>query len=118
MLHEERRGGQSGNGQLRYQREPHSSGGPGGRRAPGPRVLPYIDEVGGNNNSLDYQFLGVNSSVLVVANKMKLMDLGNKMVQQWTDHTIYGVAELAEGRSYVKKIWRTRSSGQAAAILP
>ena len=65
----------------------------------------YIDEVGGNNNSLDYQFLGVNSSVLVVANKMKLMDLGNTMVQQWTDHTIYGVAELAEGRAYVKKIW-------------
>ena len=65
----------------------------------------YIDYVGGNNNSLDYQFLGVNSSVLVVSNKMKLMDVDNTMVQEWTDQTIYGVAELAQGHAFVKKIW-------------
>jgi hypothetical protein len=66
----------------------------------------YVDEVGGNNNSLDVHFLGVNSSILVVSNKMKLMDGHNKMVQQWMDHTMYGVAELAKGStSYVKKIW-------------
>ena len=66
----------------------------------------YIDEVGGNNNSEDYQFLGVNSSILVVSNKMKTMDANNAAIQLWTDHTIYGVAELAEGNtSYVKKIW-------------
>jgi hypothetical protein len=66
----------------------------------------YVDEVGGNNNSLDFQFLGVNSSILVVSNKMKQMDGNNKMLREWTDHTIYGVAELAKGSaSYVKKIW-------------
>ena len=66
----------------------------------------YIDEVGGNDNSLDYQFLGVNSSILVVSNKMKLMDADNAPIQQWTDHTMYSAADLASGNaSYVKKIW-------------
>ena len=66
----------------------------------------YIDPVGGNDNSLDYQFLGVNSAILVVSNKMKLMDADNKWLRQWTDHTIYSAADLASGNaSYAKKIW-------------
>lgn len=66
----------------------------------------YIDYVGGNNNSLDFQFVGVNSSILVVSNKMKTMNADNEATQLWTDHTIYGAAELAQGSSsYVKKIW-------------
>jgi hypothetical protein len=66
----------------------------------------YIDQVGDSDNSLDYQFLGVNSSMLVVSNKMKLMDADNNMVRQWTDHTMYSAAALASGNaSYAKKIW-------------
>jgi CARDB len=66
----------------------------------------YIDQVGGDDNSLDYQFLGVNSSILVVSNKMKLMDADNKWLRMWTDHTMYSAADLASGNaSYAKKIW-------------
>jgi hypothetical protein len=66
----------------------------------------YIDPVGGPDNSLDYQFLGVNSAILVVSNKMKLMDANNEWLQQWTDHTIYSAADLATGNPfYAKKIW-------------